>query len=98
MEPESWRYLSYFEERVVRASGAHLALTITGDIHHYARYEPRDAPDEPTRVTAGGGGAYLSGTHTLYPELHVRSLDHDEAETVTYDARRSIRAPRTRAA
>ncbi len=85
VEPESWRYLSYFEERVVRAGGAHLALTITGDIHHYARYEPRDAPDEPTRVTAGGGGAYLSGTHTLYPELHVRSLDHDESQTITYE-------------
>jgi hypothetical protein len=84
VEPESWRYLSYFEERVVRASGAHLALTITGDIHHYARFEPREAPDEPTRLTAGGGGAYLSGTHTLYPELHLRSLDHDEAQTVTY--------------
>jgi hypothetical protein len=84
IDPASWRYLSYFEERVVRASGAHLAMTITGDIHHYARYEPRGDPDEPTRLTAGGGGAYLSGTHTLYPELHVRSLDHDEAETVTY--------------
>ncbi len=84
IDPPSWRYLSYFEERVVRASGAHLALTITGDIHHYARYEPRDAPEEPMRLTAGGGGAYLSGTHTLYPELHVRSLDHDASETVTY--------------
>ncbi|MEA2194957.1 MAG: hypothetical protein QOG42_1391 [Solirubrobacteraceae bacterium] len=84
IEPASWRYLSYFEERVVRASGAHLAMTITGDIHHYARYEPRDDPDEPTRLTAGGGGAYLSGTHTLYPELHVRSLDHEQDETVTY--------------
>jgi len=84
LEPGCWRYLSYFEERVVRASGAHLAMTITGDIHHYARYEPRDDPEAPTRVTAGGGGAYLSGTHTLYPELHVRSLDHDAAEAVTY--------------
>ena len=85
VEPESWRYLSYFEERVVRAGGAQLAVTITGDIHHYARYEPRDEPDEPTRITAGGGGAYLSGTHTLHPEIHVRSLGRDESETVTYD-------------
>lgn len=84
VEPASWRYLSYFEERVVRRCGAYLALTITGDIHHYARYEPLDAPDEPTRVTAGGGGAYLSATHTLRPELHVRSLDRDESESVTY--------------
>ena len=86
VEPPSWRYLSYFEERVVRASGGRLVITITGDIHHYARYEPagEHAADAPTRLTAGGGGAYLSGTHTLYPELHVRSLDQDESETVTY--------------
>jgi hypothetical protein len=84
VEPASWRYLSYFEERIVRASGGRLVATITGDLHHYARYEPRDADDAPTRLTAGGGGAYLSGTHTLYPELHVRSLDHDAAQTVTY--------------
>jgi hypothetical protein len=83
VDPPSWRYLSFFEERVVRKSGARLVLTLTGDLHHYARYEPT-ADGEPTRLTAGGGGAYLSGTHTLYPELHVRSLDHEESETVTY--------------
>jgi hypothetical protein len=83
VEPAGWRYLSYFEERIVRASGARLAMTLTGDIHHYARYDPRD-PHEPMRLTAGGGGAYLSGTHTLYPELHLRSLDHDESQTVEY--------------
>jgi len=84
VDPPSWRYLSYFEERVVRASGGRLVMTITGDIHHYARYEPTGdhAGDAPTRLTAGGGGAYLSGTHTLYPELDLRSLDRDE--TVTY--------------
>jgi hypothetical protein len=84
VEPASWRYLTYFEERIVRASGARLVATITGDLHHYARYEPRDADDAPTRLTAGGGGAYLSPTHTLYPELHVRSLDHGAAQSVTY--------------
>jgi hypothetical protein len=83
VDPPSWRYLSFFEERVVRASGARLCVTLTGDLHHYARYEPA-TDEEPTRLTAGGGGAYLSGTHTLYPELHVRSLDHDASESVTY--------------
>jgi hypothetical protein len=83
VDPPSWRYLSFFEERVVRASGARLCVTLTGDLHHYARYEPT-TDEQPTRLTAGGGGAYLSGTHTLYPELHVRSLDDDEAQTVTY--------------
>jgi hypothetical protein len=83
VEPASWRYLSYFEERVVRASGARLVATITGDLHHYARYEPDDDA-APTRLTAGGGGAYLSATHTLHPELCLRSLDHAAAETVHY--------------
>jgi len=79
-EPASWRYLSYFEERVVRAKGARLAITITGDQHHYARYEPAggaNAADAPTRITAGGGGAYLSATHTLRERLDLRSLDRD---------------------
>jgi hypothetical protein len=49
---------------------------ITGDLHHYARYEPA-GDDAPTRITAGGGGAYLSATHTLKDALDLRSLDHD---------------------
>ena len=76
-EPSSWRYLSYFEERVVRARGARVPIVITGDIHHYARYEPLADADAPTRITAGGGGAYLSATHTLKDSLDLRSLDHD---------------------
>lgn len=78
-EPPSWRYLSYFEERVVRLKGAKLPIVITGDLHHYARYEPASGPgvdDAPTRITAGGGGAYLSATHTLKDTLDLRSLDH----------------------
>lgn len=87
VEPASWRYLSFFEERFVRASGARLVLTLTGDLHHYARYEPagEGAENEPTRITAGGGGAYLSATHTLKPELTLRSLDHDDSVRYTRD-------------
>ncbi|HWC26430.1 MAG TPA: hypothetical protein VG474_07600 [Solirubrobacteraceae bacterium] len=78
-EPRSWRYLSYFEERVVREKKAKLVMTLTGDLHHYARYEPvgAGADDAPTRITAGGGGAYLSATHTLPQTLDVRSLGDD---------------------
>ena len=76
-EPPSWRYLSYFEERVVRARGAKLPIVLTGDLHHYARYEPVADDDAPTRITAGGGGAYLSATHTLKDSLELRSLDRE---------------------
>ena len=84
VEPASWRYLSFFEERFVRARGACLVLTLTGDLHHYARYEPvgPDADAAPTRSTTGGGGAYLSATHTLKPALALRSLDSEN--TVGY--------------
>lgn len=36
-------------------------LVLTGDLHHYSRYES----SERQLVTAGGGGAYLMGTHFL---------------------------------
>jgi len=76
VEPPTWKYLNFFEERMVRDSGARLAVTITGDRHHYARYEP-DGPgaeSAPTRITAGGGGAYLSATHTLPEEVDLKTL------------------------
>jgi len=41
-----------FEHRV--------AVVLAGDLHHYRRHE---APDGRQKITAGGGGAYLSPTH-----------------------------------
>ena len=53
-----------------------LRLVLTGDKHHYARYQPTPEPGSvpvspdndggaPELVTCGGGGAYLSSTHHL---------------------------------
>jgi hypothetical protein len=81
-EPPSWRYLSYFEERVVRLKGAKLPIVITGDLHHYARYEPVAGPgaaDAPTRINPGGGGANIYGTHTHKETQDLRSLDQHPA-------------------
>lgn len=63
--PASWRNLAYFERRMIREAGGELALTLTGDLHHYSRYETEGATAGPARITAGGGGAYLSATHSL---------------------------------
>jgi Calcineurin-like phosphoesterase len=97
VEPPTWKYLNYFEERMVRDTGARLAVTITGDRHHYARYEPagEGAKDAPTRVTAGGGGAYLSATHTLPEQLRLATLprkegDDDVAQPVVANTREQI--------
>ena len=82
VEPPSWKYLSYFEERMVRDTGARLVATITGDRHHYSRYEPEGegAEDAPTRITAGGGGAYLSATHTLPETVRLKTLKRKRGE------------------
>lgn len=46
--------------------GDRLALVLAGDSHHYARYAPRDGTSAaPHRITCGGGGAFLHGTHQL---------------------------------
>ncbi len=82
VEPPTWKYLSFFEEREVRDHGARLVLTITGDRHHYARYEPsgEGADTAPTRITAGGGGAYLSPTHTLPEQVELKPLSRMQGD------------------
>ena len=82
VEPPTWKYLNFFEERMVRDTGARLALTVTGDRHHYARYDPKGAGAEtsPVRLTAGGGGAYLSATHTLPPRIDLKPLPRKQGD------------------
>jgi hypothetical protein len=86
VEPATWRYLSFFEERMIRDRGARIVTTLTGDSHHYARYEPTgNATGAPTRITAGGGGAYLSATHTLPQTLKLKSLGRATASGLPED-------------
>jgi hypothetical protein len=62
---EAYENLSFFEQRVIEQNKARLVVTLTGDLHHYARYQSTD-PNEPRqKITAGGGGAFLAGTHDL---------------------------------
>jgi hypothetical protein len=56
-----------FVDEVLGADRDQLRLVLTGDRHHYARYE---SPDGPPLVTCGGGGAFLSSTHHLPGTLH----------------------------
>lgn len=45
--------------------GDRLAVVLAGNSHHYAHYVPRDGTAGPHRITCGGGGAFLHGTHLL---------------------------------
>jgi hypothetical protein len=67
--PDAYGSLAYFERHIIQPRGAKLVLTVTGDLHHYARYT--DDTGERHKLTAGGGGAYLYGTHRLPSELSL---------------------------
>ena len=47
-------------------------VMLSGDWHHYARYESTDSVGEPRQlITCGGGGAYLYGTSRLPRKMTV---------------------------
>lgn len=56
------------DRTLIRPRGARLRVCISGDRHHYVRYESEDGGQ---RITAGGGGAYLTPTHHLKPDILV---------------------------
>ena len=60
-DPTAPDVLEYFERTVIGDHAA-LRLTLSGDLHLYARYA---AADGEGKIIAGGGGAYLAPTHHL---------------------------------
>lgn len=50
--------------------GVEVVAILTGDLHHYSRYEETDQAGRKRQlVTAGGGGAFMHSTHTLKPTI-----------------------------
>ena len=68
-EAYSTRNLDYFEQTVVRPSGAKVVVYLASGLHHYCRYEEENGPRQ--RITAGGGGAFLYPTHHLSENLEL---------------------------
>ncbi|WP_166295263.1 metallophosphoesterase [Bradyrhizobium sp. 2S1] len=61
-EGDSFRTLDYAASIAKNAErNLRIPLIISGDSHHYARYEGQDGQF----ITSGGGGAFLHGTHGL---------------------------------
>jgi hypothetical protein len=63
----SYANLAFFEKELLAGTGTRLAVVVSGDLHHYCRYE--DKSGDRHRITAGGGGAYLYPTHHMPAEL-----------------------------
>lgn len=92
---EAYQTLDFFERKVIRPKGAEVRLSLTGDTHHYARYSRVDASAQ--KITAGGGGAYLSATHHLPKTLRLpppESRDPSKSPAVEYT--REARYPEAR--
>jgi Calcineurin-like phosphoesterase len=92
-DPGQFDSLEYFESRVIRKHSIRPALVVAGDLHHYCRYRQAAGAAEgaglPTqRVTSGGGGAYLLGTHQMPKTIAVPegagSGDLGQGPRVTY--------------
>jgi len=67
---EEWLREAYRGQYVPPSKRLTVPLMLSGDWHHYSRYERDDAhaavePDRQQFVTCGGGGAYLLGTQYL---------------------------------
>lgn len=83
--PEGYEPLEFFERTVI-PDRAMLRLSLSGDLHHYARYQGQDQAAEQ-KITAGGGGAYLYPTHWLPESLELppeQSKDPNKRPPVRY--------------
>lgn len=67
---KSWEIVDYALSIAQKANKQlTIPLLLSGDTHHYSRYE---AVDGTQFVTSGGGGAFLHPTHQLEPNVDVR--------------------------
>lgn len=74
--------------RLCSDAGVRVALVVTGDLHHYARYERTKLIEETLEesatpmqfITAGGGGAFLHPTHTLPQRVALDALSEPDSE------------------
>ncbi len=66
-DPSAYDAIDYFVRTVLGPTGATVRLMLSGDLHHYARYQ---GPDRQL-ITCGGGGAYLYATHRLPERIAV---------------------------
>ena len=79
--PEAFATLDYFERKLIRDRKAEVRLALSGDAHHYARYVRDDGSAQ--RITAGGGGAFLSATHNLPGVLVLPPEESEEVSKTT---------------
>lgn len=75
-------HLDFFERQVLGRAGI-VRLFLSGDLHHYRRHATKDGTQ---KITAGGGGAFLSPTHKPAVDKLVETLPSgDPGRTFTLE-------------
>ncbi len=85
---EAHQVLDYLIRKSLKGR-AEVRLVLTGDLHHYSRYEAEPASNTHL-ITAGGGGAFLSASHWLPPEIVLpaaESRDQGKSDPVQFEQR-----------
>ncbi|GAB4062384.1 hypothetical protein [Uliginosibacterium sediminicola] len=87
--------LQFLEQRIAQ-SKATLKLSLSGDLHHYSHYIAADGSCH--RITAGGGGAFLHGTHDLPDTLVLQEAAGEKtyARKIEYPSQPTARGMRWR--
>ncbi|HSG39320.1 MAG TPA: hypothetical protein VLE27_06755, partial [Thermoanaerobaculia bacterium] len=86
---EAFRSLGFLEDRTIRTDcKSEPRVILTGDLHHYVRYESADGSVQ--RITAGGGGAYLYATHQMPEEIDLPEGFRETARTVKYKNKKAF--------
>lgn len=65
---EAYLGIQYLE-KLITNQGAQVTFMLSGDLHHYAHFH--SLSNASHKITAGGGGAFLLGTHELPNELLI---------------------------
>ncbi len=72
---DSEKRLNFFIDRILyecrrRENDVHVEVILTGDLHHYSRYQLESVNQKSTQlITAGGGGAFMHPTHFLKEKM-----------------------------
>jgi hypothetical protein len=85
-DPQTYDAIDYFIRTILTPAGADVRVLVSGDLHHYARYND----SERELITCGGGGAYLLATHQLHEEITVPpedTLTRNKSESRRYGLR-----------
>lgn len=87
LDDSAYNNLRYMVSETLKDKDAEVRLMLAGDKHHYARYTELNSDEDPVvegthKITAGGGGAYLSPTSDLYETIRLRERQRGQPHTL----------------